>query len=99
MGKHLPGPWFLEWDEDCESFQIYDAPPDENGEVFMTIATVHVGERPSSQAHQPANARLIKAAPELLEALREASAIVAHHTPFGGIHARFTDLIERIEGG
>jgi hypothetical protein len=70
MGKHLPGPWFLEWDKDCESFQIYDAQPDENDEVFMTIATVHVGERPSSQAHQPANARLIAAAPELLAALR-----------------------------
>ena len=69
MGKHLPGPWFLELDKDCESFQIYDAQPDENDEVFMTIATVHVGERPSSQAHQPANARLIAAAPELLEAL------------------------------
>ena len=71
MGKHLPGPWFLEWDKDCESFQIHDAQPDENDEVFMTIATVHVGERPSSQAHQPANARLIAAAPELLAALKE----------------------------
>ena len=66
-----PGPWHLEWDADRESFMVYDAPPDENGEVFLTIAEVHVGERVSNQCHQPANARLIAAAPDLLEACEE----------------------------
>lgn len=45
-----------------------------------------------------ANAVLMAAAPELLEALKEAVAVIKHHTAFGGIAARFEDLIEKAEG-
>ena len=66
MPNILPGPWHLEYDGERDSYMVYDAPPNEDGEVFMTIAEVHVGERVSSQCHQPSHARLIAAAPELL---------------------------------
>lgn len=66
MPNILPGPWHLEFDTQRDSYMVYDAPPNEDGEVFMTIAEVHVGERESSVWHQPSHARLIAAAPELL---------------------------------
>lgn len=72
MPNILPGPWHLEYDGERDSYMVYDAPPNEDGEVFMTIAEVHVGERVSSQCHQPSHARLIAAAPELYAALQEA---------------------------
>lgn len=72
MVNILPGPWHLEYDGERDSYMIYDAPPNEDGEVFMTIAEVHVGERESSVWHQPSHARLIAAAPELYAALQEA---------------------------
>lgn len=72
MTNILPGPWHLEFDGERDSYMVYDAPPNEDGEVFMAIAEVHVGERVSSQCHQPSHARLIAAAPELYAALREA---------------------------
>lgn len=78
MPNILPGPWYLEYDGERDSYMVYDAPPNEDGEVFMTIAEVHVGERASSQCHQPSHARLIAAAPELLDACREAVSAITY---------------------
>ena len=80
---HTPGPW--------------RAKPDE-GEIVLNGSSIYRVRDVPSDRFNPADIRLLAAAPELLEALREAAAIVAHYTPFGGIYARFTDLIERIEG-
>lgn len=54
MSKHSPGPWRL----DVDNLNVYSS-----GMVAQTYGHVHNGER-------AANARLIAAAPELLEALR-----------------------------
>jgi len=72
MPDILPGPWHLEFDTERDSYMVYDAPPNEDGEMFMAIAEVHVGERVSSVRHQRSHARLIAAAPELYAALQEA---------------------------
>lgn len=97
---HTPGPWIVagEAGNTGEAFVIES---DERTVCWTADSTEEEWEERGGALgtdEDRANARLIAAAPELLEALREAAAIVAHHTPFGGIHARFTDLIERIEG-
>ena len=44
-------------------------------------------------------AELFAAAPDLLVAVREAVAVVENHTPFGGIAAKWGDVIENAAGG
>mgnify|MGYP001600623960 CR=1 FL=1 len=63
--KHTPGPWKvteLDWD----SSDTYINPSRETGEFALICRMT------GSHAHKNANARLIAAAPELLEALEEA---------------------------
>ena len=74
--KHTPGPWKCEWLDDFNNFAI-DASVEHDG-LTTYVRLAHVsplywqypddGER---QANATANARLIAAAPELLEALRD----------------------------
>lgn len=66
----LSGPYHCEWDERAQAFRIWDSPPDEDGSHFMEIATLPCPDQPSYQSHQPAHARLLTAAPELLAALK-----------------------------
>ena len=64
MTKHTQGPWWFDQDTGeitCEA-----------REGKVEIATVEIGWAPAFEAEQQANARLIAAAPELLEALKEA---------------------------
>ena len=65
---HTPGPWWI--DEDGDYLCICDGEVNEYGER-EEVATLACN-RPSLRHCQPANARLIAAAPELLEALRAA---------------------------
>lgn len=58
MSKHTPGPWFFE--SSGEAYEIFIC--DENGDVVDSVAGEVVNEE---------DARLIAAAPELLEALQE----------------------------
>jgi hypothetical protein len=66
--KHTPGPWYWD-DEDALPWTDYDgvehAPflVDRNGRYVMTGSDIRIPKE--------ANARLISAAPELLEALKE----------------------------
>lgn len=39
MPNILPGPWHLEYDGERDSYMVYDAPPNEDGEVFRQPAT------------------------------------------------------------
>lgn len=98
MANILPGPWHLEYDGERDSYMVYDAPPNEDGEVFLTIAEVHVGERESSAWHQPSHARLIAAAPELLAALKDLREFVADNLFFGPEATRADQAIAKAEG-
>lgn len=56
MSNHSPGPWHIE--------------PDENDQIIVDASGENVGEAyGNSDSTNVANARLIAAAPELLEAL------------------------------
>lgn len=60
MSKHTPGPWWLDDDGFIASG---------NGDTYETIADPHCSDLDIDE--REANARLIAAAPELLEALEE----------------------------
>lgn len=69
--KHTPGPW---WFAQHDAFGRYDV-GEGDAVLFRSVprADSGPGEAPltqTSDAHQAANARLIAAAPDLLEALR-----------------------------
>lgn len=83
--SHTPGPWYA--NGDCIEADGPEGPRD------VTVATVTGSLNPLAD-----NARLIAAAPQLLEFLKEASMFVNNYTPFGGVAAKYRDLIEHVEG-
>jgi hypothetical protein len=71
MNKHTLGPWFTEeytYGDDVYDFTAVLAPKDVDGEGPVTICEIH----------NQANARLIAAAPDLLEALCTMAAVAAY---------------------
>ena len=58
MSKHTPGPWIAGDDESSDFFLV--GPHDGDGIVYQPVVKLH----------NESNARLIAAAPELLEALK-----------------------------
>lgn len=78
-GKHTPGPWHIEWSmaQGGEAHHVCDSR--DMGDL-STIATVHFHD--DTEGETKANARLIAAAPELLEAL-EAGPSTLHELPGG----------------
>jgi hypothetical protein len=69
MSKHTAGPWFADKLEDRAAFNIFPAGATH---ALLTVAgPAHDGAHPYAQAAE-ANARLIAAAPDLLEALLHA---------------------------
>ncbi len=109
--KHTPGPWelgrtrtILEYPRMCffdREVEIYPPDASQTGghQHAGPIALVSVGEDGG------ANARLIAAAPELLERLREASELLYSFYDHGGssqagwIYEECRKLIRRIEEG
>lgn len=91
--QHTPGPWFYDWSSKINDHIIgwhvgrQVAPMDEMGciEHMITVPNDHDGAE--------ANARLIAAAPELLEALKDILAEIKneHGDPS-------QDVLDRIEG-
>ena len=84
--RYTEGPWWVE-------------PPDLPGAAGRDVydgyghtATVY-GDSDVAEA----NARLIAAAPQLLEYLKEAALFIDHHTPFSGVSAKYRDLIAHLE--
>lgn len=70
MSKHTPGPWVAEWVKSFTGKDEYWI----NFELHGSIATVRHGASDRQYGGKKAlhaNARLIAAAPELLEALKE----------------------------
>jgi len=72
--KHTPGPWRLEVVEDRSIRHL--CPVDADDLSILTI--VHQDETPFAAVYNEDDARLIAAAPELLEALQTIMAIDAH---------------------
>lgn len=66
MSKNTPGPWRVS--EQCA--QMIDIRHDNNEPGAISLTLARVVARPSWQREAEANARLIAAAPELLEALQ-----------------------------
>ena len=71
VGKSTPGPWYATYDNTNEEYDITNSKADENGEYEKIIATVW-SDRPSLKETAELDAKLIAAAPELLDALRRA---------------------------
>ena len=67
MSKHTPGPWLIEA-QNCHFGDI--ATVHNTDEKWVTIYAPHWMETGMDEKEQSANARLIAAAPELLEALQ-----------------------------
>lgn len=68
MAEHTPGPWTVE--RDGQGNIVIGAPKPNDDARYLWIAEV----TPSNNGEHEANARLIAAAPEMLEALRNAFA-------------------------
>lgn len=84
MKKHTAGPWSQEYDGSLVmSGQVIAQPSDLCPDV-------------ASYAEGRANARLISAAPELLEALRDAVLVVQDATLAGPLGQAYRDLAERM---
>ena len=66
MSKHTPGPWHLAEVENGSIKHMVPVGPD--GYSLCTV--VHDGDTPFGAIYMDADARLIAAAPELLEALQ-----------------------------
>lgn len=74
LNKHAPGPWHLEPLQSDQGASIAICGPDDYG-VLATIQPLNADDEPDihtavREPYDDANARLIAAAPELLEALR-----------------------------
>ena len=84
-GKHTPGPWYI-WNEDLElnpdtstGFPLICAAGETSDDESVDICEVNA----DYPANYVANARLIAAAPELLEALKGIVACASINGPVG----------------
>lgn len=71
--KHTPGPWHFDretWTIRVKGYENNDLVGDYRGCIVASLEEAH-GERPHAYAECEANARLIVAAPELLEQLKK----------------------------
>lgn len=105
MSKHTPGPWFWDSDHTWRKFNIRADRKDDRG-LMEHICTTNnlpqniLAKRDPEQAG--ANARLIAAAPDLLEALKGAESLIAHKVPETnesiGVLAMILKAIAKAEG-
>jgi len=82
MDKHTPGPWFV-GNAPSHSAKAYARRPGDNVRLVANCEQHEWIER--SAAENRANARLIAAAPELLEACRECLAALRDYREWRGI--------------
>jgi hypothetical protein len=68
MSARTPGPWFADKLQDRNAFNVF--PAGATLALLQVAGPIHDGAHPYALATE-ANARLIAAAPELLEALRD----------------------------
>lgn len=94
MSAHTPGPWTVEidrWHYDTASTVVAGAerPTFPFRELLVQVGGTDVGR-------QEANARLIAAAPELLDALTSASNYI---DALGGVSNSYRGVIAKAKGG
>lgn len=81
MSGHTPGPWGFQKDEDCMGRQLDDLVKwvitAEDGDLWISTGPTW---DPEHSEESEANARLIAAAPELLEALMNASGVLQSYS-------------------
>lgn len=73
---HTPGPWGYSWSED--ELEIYDAGVGADGSLYPGCKELYVYQTGGSLIIREADARLIAAAPELLEAAKKALNFIAN---------------------
>lgn len=100
-GAHTPGPWATEIDPiDGRDYATLIVTNDPSGPGTWVARTEHNwnqathGERRISWAEAQVNARLIAAAPDLLEALEEAKEELAYFVEFARQQCEFSGDIE-----
>lgn len=94
MTKHTPGPWLAKC-QDNSSF-IYEKESYDKGNADKLLALVYSYSNSSigpDRKERNANARLIAAAPELLEALKHAKASMENWCNEQGTLPAFRDVI------
>ena len=102
MTKHTPGPWIVE--ETPEHLWI--GPPRHNSHKLESIVTDidnSTDYLPAVRDTRIANARLIAAAPEMLEALMEAGIFLYKHESYFGSNGpwlldHLRDVIKKAKG-
>ena len=82
MSKHTPGPWYADKIQDRAAFNIFT--PGQCTALLTLEPGKYDGADPRVGSVE-ANARLIAAAPDLLEALRALLAVAPYHAP-GAAH-------------
>jgi len=84
--KHTPGPWTLEYDYSLVM-------PAKDGNHIVTAGPI--GPDESSREEKRANARLIAAAPELLDALRKTNHFLSGFVGFEQFTKDNSELIQK----
>ena len=92
MSKHTPGPWL--YDDESEVIST-DARLEGSKAEIAEVVTSYYGP---FAAEQQANARLIAAAPDLLEALREADKCMSGLYDGSEVQARIRAAIAKATG-
>ena len=86
MNGHTPGPWrlspLLSGSENDRGFRIFASDGRDGTMWIADVSPVIDNDRGDASEEGKANARLIAAAPDLLEALKDVEANVADDSPF-----------------
>lgn len=93
MSKHTPGPWRTDENDHDAPYQNIRIEAEKN----RTVCIVWVDDAPDHafNAEQEANARLIAAAPDLLDALKAASNYI---DTLGGVSQSYRTAIDKAKG-
>lgn len=86
MSKHTPGPWSVSNGQVMSEYAIKAECRGSGFGSSVAIVTQRDGQNPLPHDEAMANARLIAAAPELLDALRGMLAIVENSRGVAGYH-------------
>lgn len=84
MNKHAPGPWLVEYDQDefdssMSTLRVLDSRSLDHPQGPLTIANVNVAAHAPHLEEPLANARLIAAAPDLLDSVVALLDIIEGH--------------------